>query len=83
MNEISYTTYESCLSMNSGLPMKKYFHHEEEKFDISIKESLSHFVMTDEKYIKRYCSNLLIYEKYYIRHDKTYKSKTKVSKLVI
>jgi len=68
--------------MNSGLPIKKYSYHEEENFDISMKESLSHFVMTDEKYIKRYCTNLLIYEKYYIKHDENFKAKKKVSKMV-
>ena len=70
------------MTMNSGLPSKKYASHEEENFDISLKESLWHFVMTDEKYIKRYCSNLLIYEKYYIKHEEAYKKKKKVSRTV-
>lgn len=68
--------------ISTGLPNLKFSYHEEENFNISSKESLAHFVMTDEKYIKRYCSNLLIYEKFYIKHDDNYKVKKQLSKLV-
>lgn len=71
------------MTINSGLPSKrKYSSSEDHYLDISAKESMCHFVMTDEKYIKRYCTNLMIYEKLYIKHDENFKEKKKLSKLV-
>ena len=43
---------------------------EKQKKSLESLEKIEHFVMTDEKSIKRYCSSLTIYEKQYIKRHK-------------